>query len=281
MSSALKFMGSACKTSPLSRLRLHSNHIPIVSYRGTRNQAVMAKNFTTFRDVVSKQDKKISMENPIEATEQFIKYDQDWPINKEKDDDDKSSPSKKQKTSSDNGDVSKKLASQLNPDKKSLSKEKYTALPFTSRKELNDDTRTYTFKHPFDSIKSLDIGIGQHILCAFPTKSGEIIERPYAITRPTGADKDDGTIDILVKVAMPSEKDPGGSLSNILDTLDEKRGDEMLIRGPEGPISYVGAGEFSISHEGAKPKPVNCKKVNFISGGMSIASLVRFDVVGT
>lgn len=230
------------------------------------------KQFTTFPDVVKHRSSKISAADPIDATEYFIKYDQDWPVNKEKDEKDKPSPPKKQKSSGDAKENAKDALKQINPEN-TFDTEKYTAVPVLKRKELNDDTRIYTFRHPFKSADAFNLGIGQHILCGFVLKDGSIVERPYAITRPTGADKDDGTIDILVKTSFPNEKDPGGTVSNILDNLDPERADEMLIRGPEGPISYKGNGEFSISHEGGKPKPVSAKKVNFISGGTGMTPI--------
>ena len=111
-----------------------------------------------------------------------------------------------------------------------------------------------------------------------------IVERPYAITRPTGSDKDDGTFDILVKTAFPNDgQDPGGIVSNILDCLSVDRGDEMLVRGPEGPIIYEGAGKFSITPDNAsiesskkkdkKTTEVECKKVNFITGGTGMTPI--------
>lgn len=223
----------------------------------------------TFRDVLNDRTTKICAKDPLVQTEKFIKFEQKWPINEEKSDDDKSSPSKKQKT--DGEDAFKEALKKVN-EKHEFSTSKYISVPLIKRRELNDDTRLYTFKHGLKSVSDFNLGIGQHILCGFMLKDG-IVERPYAILRPTGNDKDDGTIDVLVKTAHPSEKDPGGTVSNIMDLLDAERGDEMLIRGPEGPISYVGDGEFAISVDGKKPEKVTAKKINFISGGTGMTPI--------
>ncbi|CCG83520.1 putative Nitrate reductase [Taphrina deformans PYCC 5710] len=229
----------------------------------------MAK-FTTFRDVVESRSTKLTTKDPVDATEQFIKYDQSWPINKEKDEQDK--PTKKAKTDQSESSRLDSILQHLNT-QHAFDTKKYISVPLLKKEEVTEDTRIYTFKHSLDSIDSFHLGIGQHIQCAFATKDGDIIERPYAITRPTGADKDDGTIDILVKVAFPSEKDPGGTVSNIMDCLNAERGDEMLIRGPEGPISYLGDGKFTIQVGEQETKEVQAKKVNFISGGTGMTPI--------
>lgn len=209
------------------------------------------------------RSQKVTAKDPIGSTENFIKFEQPWPINKEKDDKDKTTP--KKQTESDKL-KDREAALRKVGNKKQFSTDKYLSVELVSRKDLNEDTVIYTFKHPLKSVDEFNVGIGQHILCAFMLDDG-IVERPYAITRPTGSDKDDGTIDILVKTAFPSEKDPGGTISNILSTLKPDRGDEMLVRGPEGPIIYKGNGEFSITIDNSEHKKINLKKVNFISGG--------------
>lgn len=215
----------------------------------------------TFRDVIQQRDKRVMVQEPIDTTESFIKFDQSWPINKSKDQ--KESPAEKKQKLSGNDETREAALAKVQEE--TFSNEKYLRTQLTDRKDLNKDTRIYTFKHPLKSAKEFNVGIGQHILCGFMLKDG-LVERPYAILRPIGADKDDGTIDILVKTALPSEKDPGGTVTNILDSLKSDRSDEMLIRGPEGPIVYNGNGKFTIDVEGKK-KVVNCKKINFISGG--------------
>lgn len=219
-----------------------------------------AKQLHTIRTILEPRTTKICAKSPIETTEDFIKFQQPWPINKEKDDKDKPSPDKKQKRGAEEGwkDALKKVSQ----DNTTFSTDKYINVSVIGRKKLSHDTRVYTFKHNLDSVRSFNLGIGQHPLCGFMMQDG-IVERPYAITRPTGDDHDDGTIDILVKTAFPSEKDPGGTVSNIMDMLDEDRGDEMLMRGPEGPISYLGNGRFTINGQ----EHANINKVNFISGG--------------
>lgn len=139
----------------------------------------MAK-LSTFRDVVSARTSKIEPAAPIEATEHFIKYEQPWPINKDKDDKDKPSSPKKQKTD-DTEEGAAKALKQIST-KPVFSTEKYLSITFLKRKELNKDVRIYTFKHPLKSVDEFHVGIGQHILCAFVLQDGSIVERPYAIS---------------------------------------------------------------------------------------------------
>lgn len=221
----------------------------------------------TFRDVLQQRTRKVTAQDPIEATESFIKYGQPWPINEDKDG--KESPPEKKQKLSGSKEASKEVLKKVHDDQ--FDTDKYLSIQLMSRKELNEDTSVYTFKHGLKSVADFNVGTGQHLLCAFVLEDG-VVERPYAITRPIGADKDDGTIDILVKTALPTEKDPGGTLTNILSSLESDRADEMLVRGPEGPIVYNGDGVFAIEIDGKK-KDVKCRRINFVSGGTGSVSL--------
>lgn len=255
---------------------------------------------TTFREVLAERKTKITPSDPITTTEDFIKYVQPWPINIEKDDKDKTDgedqpPSKKQRIDHlQDQSGAKKALNSLVSEKHTFSMDKYISVPLVDKKEINKDTRVYTFKHNLNSISSIGLGIGQHILCGFMMNDG-IVERPYAITRPTGSDKDDGTFDVLVKTVFPDPdgKNPGGIISNLMDCLSVERKDEMLIRGPEGPITYDGHGNFTITSQeasideslkkeqtsGGKEEKrkssikVTAKKINFITGGSGMTPI--------
>ncbi|BFZ58706.1 hypothetical protein PYCC9005_005771 [Savitreella phatthalungensis] len=213
------------------------------------------------------QEHGTSRKRPLPTTEHFIKFEQDWPVNKSKKVKDnkqlqayKDLPAKeKQPDPRDNAQAEQDLAE---------ISDRYDVCKFVRREELNDDVRIFTFEH---GKSKMDMGVGQHAVCGFLTNGG-VVERPYAITRPTGSDKDDGTFDIVCKVLFPSDDAPGGFVSGILDALNADRGDEMLVRGPEGPIVYDGNGHFTITHPKGKKK-IHLTHVNFVSGGTGMVPI--------
>lgn len=72
-----------------------------------------------------------------------------------------------------------------------------------------------------------------------------MLMRSYTPTQPIiGADTEDGTFDLVIKTYFPTDQQPGGALSNILDCMEE--GEEVEIRGPTGDIKYIGDGKFEI-----------------------------------
>jgi len=82
--------------------------------------------------------------------------------------------------------------------------------------------------------------------------SDKLVIRSYTPTRPllSLSDKDndgneDGTFDIVVKTYFPTDAQPGGALSNLLDCM--KIGEEVEVRGPTGDIKYLGHGHFEIN----------------------------------
>ena len=248
--------------------------IAALKHRGIHHYRTMSS-LTTFRSLLDNRTEAITHSNPIKSTEHYIKYAQPWPVNKQKDSKGDAEPPTKKQKKEDQDQSGFKQAQALIGTK--FSKDTYVSVPFIKRKEINDDTRIYTFKS-----ERLGLGVGQHILCGFMMNDG-LVERPYAITRPTGSDKDDGSFDVLVKTAFPND-DAGGLVSNVMDLLSSERGDEMLVRGPEGPISYDD-GSFIISKiEGSiddainadaktEEKRVSPKKVNFVTGGTGMTPI--------
>ncbi|ORY76602.1 hypothetical protein BCR37DRAFT_351434 [Protomyces lactucae-debilis] len=143
--------------------------------------------------------------------------------------------------------------------------ESFIPVTFVKREELNKDVRKYTFKH--HQQKGVHVHTGQHFLCGFMMTDG-ITARPYAMTRPIGEDKEDGTFDMIVKTYFPDDKQPGGLFGNVLDMLDAEREDTLLIMGSYGPIRYQGNGTFLVDQEeDGHEQTINAKRVNFISGG--------------
>jgi nitrate reductase (NAD(P)H) len=97
-----------------------------------------------------------------------------------------------------------------------------------------------------------------------------LVIRSYTPTRPllslSDSENDgaeDGTFDIVVKTYFPTEDQPGGAISNLLDCMEE--GEEVEVRGPTGDIKYLGHGKFSINDEDHV-----FDKVTLILGGSGI-----------
>jgi nitrate reductase (NAD(P)H) len=72
-----------------------------------------------------------------------------------------------------------------------------------------------------------------------------------------------GTFELTVKTYFPSDAQPGGAMSNILDCMPI--GEEIEIRGPTGEIVYNGNGSFTISG-----KDCTFNKINLVLGGSGI-----------
>jgi nitrate reductase (NAD(P)H) len=72
-----------------------------------------------------------------------------------------------------------------------------------------------------------------------------------------------GTFQLTVKTYFPTDEQPGGAMSNILDCVPI--GEEVEIRGPTGEIVYNGNGKFVI--EG---KQRTFKRISLVLGGSGI-----------
>lgn len=72
-----------------------------------------------------------------------------------------------------------------------------------------------------------------------------------------------GTFELTVKTYFPTDAQPGGALSNILDTIPI--GEQVEMLGPTGDIVYHGYGDFTI--EG---RDVHFDRVSLILGGSGI-----------
>jgi nitrate reductase (NAD(P)H) len=72
-----------------------------------------------------------------------------------------------------------------------------------------------------------------------------------------------GTFELVVKTYFPNSDQPGGAMSNILDSV--LVGEEIEVRGPTGEIVYTGQGKFNISDE-----EMTFKKINLILGGSGL-----------
>ncbi|KAF2272837.1 uncharacterized protein EI97DRAFT_197518 [Westerdykella ornata] len=159
-----------------------------------------------------------------------------------------------------------------------LQQHRWVPIRLVERKAISDDTRTYTFELPANT-PELGLGTCQHIQLGFHLRDRMLI-RQYTPTRPVlpamtngkhhgqhGRDSEvcdgTGTFDLTIKTYFPSDLEPGGAMSNILDCMPI--GEEVEIRGPSGGIVYNGNGSFSISD-----KPYHFDKVSLVLGGTGI-----------
>ncbi len=142
-----------------------------------------------------------------------------------------------------------------------LQKHRWVPVCLKARKEVSKDTRSYTFTLP-DSKTTLGLHTCQHIQLGFHFADKMVI-RSYTPTRPILSSEEDGTFELVVKTYFPTDDQPGGAMSNILDCMPI--GEEVDIRGPTGDIAYKGMGKFEI--EG---KEMTFRNVTLILGGSGI-----------
>ncbi|KAH7066591.1 hypothetical protein BKA63DRAFT_495511 [Paraphoma chrysanthemicola] len=157
-----------------------------------------------------------------------------------------------------------------------LQKHRWVPVKLLDRKSLSDDTRAYTFQLP-DGKPDLGLGTCQHVQLGYHLIDRMLI-RSYTPTKPLLPDAFDasprgdnhadvrdgsGTFELTVKTYFPSDAQPGGAMSNILDCMPI--GEEIEIRGPTGEIVYNGNGSFTISD-----KEYTFNKINLVLGGSGI-----------
>tara|TARA_R110002003_G_scaffold1489_9_gene23151 strand:+ start:30977 stop:31897 length:921 start_codon:yes stop_codon:yes gene_type:complete len=157
-----------------------------------------------------------------------------------------------------------------------LQKHRWVPVKLIDRKSLSDDTRTYTFQLP-DGKPDLGLGTCQHVQLGYHLMDRMLI-RSYTPTKPLLPEVPDtgkaegsledirdgsGTFELTVKTYFPTDEQPGGAMSNILDCMPI--GEEIEIRGPTGEIMYNDNGSFTISG-----KEYTFDKINLVLGGSGI-----------
>ena len=212
------------------------------------------------------------------------------------------------------GVVTKKAANFIRQDAKAAAKEqanrqrpdedivlqKHRWVPVTLRNKeyVSEDTRRYTFDLPAGK-KDLGLGTCQHIQLGFHLRD-KMLVRSYTPTKPllpdpkksskgsrrppvqSSGDTESmqdghGTFELVVKTYFPNSAQPGGAMSNILDSV--LVGEEIEVRGPTGEIVYTGQGKFSICDE-----EMTFKKINLILGGSGLTpgyALIVRAILGT
>ena len=142
-----------------------------------------------------------------------------------------------------------------------LEKHRWTAVSLQSRMSISDDTRSYIFLLPSPG-KCLGLETCQHIQLGFHMKD-KLLIRSYTPTSPVLQSQESSKFELVVKTYFPSDAQPGGAMSNILDCIDI--GAQVEIKGPTGEIEYHGFGKYII--EGQERR---FNKVNLILGGSGV-----------
>ncbi|KAK2873485.1 hypothetical protein FQN49_002322 [Arthroderma sp. PD_2] len=162
-------------------------------------------------------------------------------------------------------DAEKKKSEQSQLKKKDpkmvLDKHGWVQAKLVTKNRLSKDTRRYTFKLS-SSAKELGLETGQHVQVGFHFKDSLVV-RPYTPVRPISNQEYDGTFDLVVKTYFPTEDQPGGTMSNILDCLRD--GEEIEVKGPSGEIQYRGNGIFAVDN-----KEYKFDNVSLILGGSGV-----------
>lgn len=138
---------------------------------------------------------------------------------------------------------------------------RWTQVRLVRKSKLSEDTNRYTFQLP-PSSKKLGLATGQHVQIGFHFRD-KLVFRPYTPTRPILSNEEDGTFDLVVKTYFPDPGQPGGTMSNILDCLQE--GEKVEVKGPSGDIRYQGNGELFVDE-----KLFRFDRVTLILGGSGI-----------
>ncbi|OAQ97561.1 hypothetical protein LLEC1_06394, partial [Akanthomyces lecanii] len=162
-------------------------------------------------------------------------------------------------------------------DKVALQSHRWIPVTLAERRDISEDSRTYTFELPKGQ-PMLGLGTCQHILLGFHFKDRMLV-RSYTPTRPLCPPSDggrhttdaagkaledgSGTFDLTVKTYFGDERQPGGAMSTILDCIPI--GEEVEVRGPTGDIVYHSRGVFTI--EGRRR---TFRRVSLVLGGSGI-----------
>lgn len=161
-----------------------------------------------------------------------------------------------------------KLAMQQN--KSALQPGKWVTAKLIKRIDISNDTRKYTYELPGtnDNRQHLGLPIGQHMLIGANIDQHGFTVRPYTSIRPIGSDKEDGTMDLVVKTYFPIKdektgevKRPGGLLTMYLEEMSI--GDSVQLQGPTGNIIYHGNGHITIDGT-----TYHVTRIGIIVGGM-------------
>ncbi|KAF4263910.1 hypothetical protein KXW98_007982 [Aspergillus fumigatus] len=227
---------------------------PIMAHAGRVHQDTSKEFESIHDDYAVRKLEECLLGSVTQKTQEFIKHDAE-----------EKAKEKAKSTKEESAVALKRHKFVLYPFKPRLSKahldRRWTAVKFLCKRPLSEDTKCYTFELPSRD-KKLGLETGQHLQIGFHFQDRLVI-RPYTPTRPILESEEDGTFDLVVKTYFPSSAQPGGTMSNILDCLQE--GEEVEVKGPAGEIRYRGNGEFRVDD-----KTYHFDHITLILGGSGI-----------
>ena len=135
----------------------------------------------------------------------------------------------------------------------------------TGKKIVSWDTRIFTFKLDHAE-QTLGLPVGKHLMVRLRDPvTREAIIRSYT---PISEIKDNGTMEMLVKVYFDSPGGKGGRMSQAMDALPV--GHFIEMKGPIGKFEYCGYGKCLIND-----KPRHVKSFVMICGGSGITPIYQ------
>lgn len=163
-----------------------------------------------------------------------------------------------------------KLVSGPNEPPKVLPVDDFTPFPLIRKKVLSHDTCRFTLGLPEGHV--LGLPIGQHISLKFTGPDGKAVQRSYT---PVTDDSRVGEVELVVKVyrPLPPKFPVGGLLSQHLDSL--KIGENILVKGPKGHLSYKGHGKFTTKPLGKPLEERSCTQIGMMAGGTGITPMLQ------
>jgi len=129
-----------------------------------------------------------------------------------------------------------------------------------SREDVSEDSAVFTFKLEAPEQK-FGLPAGKHVFVRLNSLQGQPVVRTYT---PISDDSLIGKMQLLIKIYRPKGEFKGGKLTGALDLL--KVGEKIEIKGPFGPFSYNGNGNYEL-----KPKVEHhADYILMVSGGSGI-----------
>ena len=123
-----------------------------------------------------------------------------------------------------------------------LNSRAWTKAVLHSKRSISSDVIIFTFtlEHPE---QTLGLPVGQHLMIRLrdPVDREAIIRSYTPISEVTRK----GYLDVLIKLYLPSEKNPGGKMSRAMNTLPIGHG--VDFKGPIGKFEYLGRGRCAVN----------------------------------
>ncbi|KFA81433.1 hypothetical protein S40288_07297 [Stachybotrys chartarum IBT 40288] len=157
-----------------------------------------------------------------------------------------------------------------------LQKHRWFPAKLFARESLSNNTRLYSFQFP-DNRAVLGSSTCKHIQLGFHMLDSMVV-RSYTLTNPIlllpqetpeilpatkWESNGDGTFEVVVETYFPTDEQPGGAMSNILDYMPI--GEDLEVRGPAGDIGYQGNGKFLIDG-----KEHTLHRISLVVGGSGV-----------